>query len=167
MPRHFFMARQLRISIPNGCSVPAASRTELTVSAAISLKDAFLAIGRGYESAGGPTVLAACHLQPCKRRRLDAGPCDGDLIRHPEALLLDEPFSALDDPLRSEMGRFLQEVRRRFGIPVVLVTHAVEEAALLADTIIVYSHGKVARTGSVEQVAHRPAGREVRMLVGV
>jgi molybdate transport system ATP-binding protein len=87
------------------------------------------------------------------------------LIRHPEVLLLDEPFSALDNPLRLEMRRFLQEVKKRFGIPVILVTHDYEEAAFLAEKMIVYSHGNVAQVGSLEQVTNRPASPEVGMLL--
>ena len=45
------------------------------------------------------------------------------LIRHPDLLLLDEPFSALDNPLRLEMQKFLKGVQRKFNIPVILVTH--------------------------------------------
>ena len=87
------------------------------------------------------------------------------LIRHPEALLLDEPFSALDTPLRMEMRRFLQEIRMQFSIPVILVTHDFDEAAFLAEMIIVYSHGKVAQIGSLTQVAEQPASQEVQMLL--
>jgi len=74
------------------------------------------------------------------------------LIRRPEALLLDEPFSALDTPLRGEMRRFLQEVRRQFSMPVVFVTHDFDEAAFLGDKIIVYSNGNIAQGSSVEPV---------------
>lgn len=87
------------------------------------------------------------------------------LMRHPEVLLLDEPFSALDSPLRVEMRHFLKEVRKRFSIPVILVTHDFDEAAFLADKIIVYAHGRVAQAGSLEQVMNQPASREVQMLV--
>jgi molybdate transport system ATP-binding protein len=87
------------------------------------------------------------------------------LMRQPEVLLLDEPFSALDTPRRVEMRHFLKEVRKRFNIPVILVTHDFDEAAFLADKIIVYAHGRVAQAGSLEEVMHQPASREVRMLV--
>jgi len=87
------------------------------------------------------------------------------LIRHPDVLLLDEPFSALDQPLRIEMRHFLKEVRRRFGIPVVFVTHDFNEAAFLADKIIVYSQGRIIQTGSLKQVSAQPASPEVESLV--
>ena len=89
------------------------------------------------------------------------------LIGRPDALLLDEPFSALDNPLRIELRHFLQKIKRQFSIPVVLVTHDLEEAASLSDKIIVYSHGNVAQVGSLEQVTGRPASREVGTLLSL
>ncbi len=66
------------------------------------------------------------------------------LMRRPEMLLLDEPFSALDHPLRLEMGTMLREIHEEFEIPVVLVTHDISEAYALADRIIFYADGRVA-----------------------
>lgn len=63
------------------------------------------------------------------------------LMRRPEVLLLDEPFSALDYALRREMRAFLLELRSRYNIPVVLVTHDIDEARELADTVIMYERG--------------------------
>lgn len=63
------------------------------------------------------------------------------LMRHPEVLLLDEPFSALDHALRQEMRAFLREIKKQYDIPIVLVTHDVHEAESLADTIITYHRG--------------------------
>jgi molybdate transport system ATP-binding protein len=74
------------------------------------------------------------------------------LIRQPKALLLDEPFSALDKPLRLEMRQFLKELMHRFRIPVVLVTHDFEEANAVADKIIIYENGTISQTGSPEEV---------------
>jgi molybdate transport system ATP-binding protein len=87
------------------------------------------------------------------------------LIRRPDVLLLDEPFSALDQPLRIEMRSFLKEVRSQFEIPVIFVTHDFNEAAFLADKIIVYSQGRILQTGSLEQVSAEPICPEVASLV--
>jgi molybdate transport system ATP-binding protein len=87
------------------------------------------------------------------------------LIRRPDILLLDEPFSALDNPLRIEMRRFLKEIKNRFNVPVVLVTHDVTEACTVADTLIVYSKGKVLQIGTPKDVFENPRGTEVAMLV--
>ncbi len=83
------------------------------------------------------------------------------LIGRPDALLLDEPFSALDAPLRNEMGRFLTVIRRQFDIPVILVTHDPAEACLLADSMIVYSAGKVVRKGRPAEIVKHPAHPEM------
>jgi molybdate transport system ATP-binding protein len=68
------------------------------------------------------------------------------LIRRPRALLLDEPFSALDATIRLEMVRLLNEVRHEFAIPIVMITHDLHEARALADRIFVYAEGKVVRS---------------------
>lgn len=58
------------------------------------------------------------------------------LARQPEILLLDEPFSALDEITRSEMQELLTTVTRRHGTAAVLVTHDIDEALLLADRVL-------------------------------
>lgn len=87
------------------------------------------------------------------------------LVRQPMALLLDEPFSALDRPLRIEMRSFLREIKDIFDIPVILVTHDFEEAAAIADKIIVYEHGRIAQIGSPNKVKNSPANAYVDQLV--
>jgi molybdate transport system ATP-binding protein len=87
------------------------------------------------------------------------------LIGRPGALLLDEPFSALDNPIRVEMRRLLRGVRDEFDIPVVLVTHDIYEANELADRVIIYCDGKVAQSGPPSEVFSRPATQEVATLV--
>ncbi|RPH86422.1 MAG: ATP-binding cassette domain-containing protein, partial [Desulfobacteraceae bacterium] len=61
------------------------------------------------------------------------------LIRRPKLLLLDEPFSALDHPLRLELHQYLINAARRHKVPVIMVTHDLNEAYKLGDKIIVYS----------------------------
>lgn len=87
------------------------------------------------------------------------------LMRRPDVLLLDEPFSALDTPLRIEMRAFLKDLRRAFRVPVVLVTHDAVEAAALADSIIVYSEGTIIQCGPPESVFSNPADDRVKRLV--
>lgn len=87
------------------------------------------------------------------------------LIRRPLALLLDEPFSALDNLLRIEMRTLLKDIRREFNVPIILVTHDIFEAYTMADTIIVYSEGKIAQTGSPDEVFTSPANSDVEALV--
>jgi molybdate transport system ATP-binding protein len=89
------------------------------------------------------------------------------LIRQPQALLLDEPFSALDNPLRQEMRQFLKQIHVKFNIPVILVTHDLLEAATLADVLFIYHDGKVVQSGSPQEIISRPLTPEVAALVAV
>jgi molybdate transport system ATP-binding protein len=74
------------------------------------------------------------------------------LIRQPEVLLLDEPFSSLDTSLRADMRSFLKDIRKEFDLPVILVTHDIFEAVTLADQVIVYDEGRVIITGKPHEV---------------
>ncbi len=74
------------------------------------------------------------------------------LIRRPSVLLLDEPFSALDLPIRLEMRNYLRHIQADQKIPVVLITHDPDEALHLADRMIVYSSGRVVGIGAPEDV---------------
>jgi molybdate transport system ATP-binding protein len=87
------------------------------------------------------------------------------LMRRPDVLLLDEPFSALDTPLRIEMRAFLKDLRKTFQVPVVLVTHDAGEAASLADSIIVYSEGSVIQSGLTTEVFNNPVDERVKRLL--
>jgi molybdate transport system ATP-binding protein len=84
------------------------------------------------------------------------------LIRKPGLLLLDEPFSSLDNPLRLEMRKCLVGVLREdFRIPTVLVTHDVLEAYTLADRVLIYSNGRVIQSGRPQEVFQNPVNDEV------
>ena len=65
------------------------------------------------------------------------------LIREPELLLLDEPFGALDALTRIRMHLLLQELCARYRPAVLLVTHDVDEAILLADRVLVLRDGRI------------------------
>jgi ABC-type sulfate/molybdate transport systems ATPase subunit len=84
------------------------------------------------------------------------------LIRRPKLLLLDEPFSALDYPLRLEMHQYLTGVARHYKLPVIMVTHNLHEASKLADKIIVYSEGRVTQIGTPKEVGDNPVIREAK-----
>lgn len=87
------------------------------------------------------------------------------LIRRPDVLLLDEPFSALDTPLRIEMRDFLKEIHRDFAVPTVLVTHDAVEAAAVGDRILVYTDGTIVQSGIPEEVFGNPSDDRVRALL--
>jgi ABC-type sulfate/molybdate transport systems ATPase subunit len=87
------------------------------------------------------------------------------LAPRPRALLLDEPLSALDLPVRTEMRALLLDVQRREGIPVVMVTHDLYEAATLADTLVVYGGEGVVQTGSPAELVGDPGTPAIRRLL--
>ena len=74
------------------------------------------------------------------------------LAAEPKVLLLDEPFGALDIQIRESMQQFLHQLWQRTGLTAVLITHDLEEALLLADTVHVMapSPGRIARSVSVQ-----------------
>ncbi|HEX6103464.1 MAG TPA: ABC transporter ATP-binding protein [Alphaproteobacteria bacterium] len=78
------------------------------------------------------------------------------LAREPKVLLLDEPFSAVDQVTRRKLQRELAELRRGLAIPMILVTHDLEEAAMLADRLALLHHGRTLQTGTPEEVLTRP-----------
>jgi len=89
------------------------------------------------------------------------------LAPEPAILLLDEPFSALDVTIRSELRQNLAVLSRELDLPVVFITHDLEEAFMLADRIAVYSQGQILQYASREEVFYRPATKEVARLVGI
>lgn len=89
------------------------------------------------------------------------------LAPSPDVLFLDEPFSALDALVRVELRRELRRLQRDAAVSTVLVTHDPEEAALLADELIVLAGGRVLQQGTAEEVFDRPASPEIAELLGV
>jgi molybdate transport system permease protein len=88
------------------------------------------------------------------------------LAREPRLLLLDEPFSALDAPVRQELRRELRRLQREAGLSTVLVTHDPEEAAGLADELLVLDGGRLLQAGPRREVFDAPAGPQVARLLG-
>jgi molybdate transport system ATP-binding protein len=89
------------------------------------------------------------------------------LMNRPKLLLLDEPFSALDNVLRSEMHRLLLDIRREFDVPIVLVTHDILEAYALADRVALYGQGRVARIGNLDELFHNPSNPDLDLYMAL
>jgi ABC-type Fe3+/spermidine/putrescine transport system ATPase subunit/ABC-type sulfate transport system permease component len=89
------------------------------------------------------------------------------LATDPRVVLLDEPFSALDFPVRAELRRELRRLQRDVNLSTVLVTHDPEEAAMLADEIMVVRDGQVLQSGPCRDVYQRPASAEIGRLLGI
>jgi ABC-type Fe3+/spermidine/putrescine transport system ATPase subunit len=78
------------------------------------------------------------------------------LAAEPRLLLLDEPFSSLDAPLRREMQGEFASIRARSGAPCVFVTHDREEAALLGNRIALMDRGRIVETGTGRELLLEP-----------
>lgn len=89
------------------------------------------------------------------------------LARQPRVVLLDEPFAGLDAPVRDALRRELRRLQHAAGLSTVLVTHDPEEAALLADEVVVIGEGRLLQAGPVREVFARPESREVAALLGI
>jgi molybdate transport system permease protein len=81
-------------------------------------------------------------------------------------LLLDEPFSALDTPLRGQLRQALRALQDEADVTTILVTHDPEEAFFLADELILLEAGRVLQAGAVNTVFARPADATVARLLG-
>lgn len=89
------------------------------------------------------------------------------LAREPRLLLLDEPFSAVDQMNRHNLYPLLADLRKDIHIPMVLVTHDLAEARMLADTLVVMDGGQVLQQGSPAHLYRAPRNVRVADLVGV
>lgn len=82
------------------------------------------------------------------------------LAAKPKLLLLDEPFSALDENLREEMRNLVLSLKEEFRMTVILVTHDREEALSMSDRIALMFEGRLIQTGTPREVYSHPASRE-------
>ncbi|TKC90332.1 ATP-binding cassette domain-containing protein [Trinickia terrae] len=89
------------------------------------------------------------------------------LTRHSRLLLFDEPFAALDTPRRRRLQQSLRALQREIAAVTVLVTHDPDEAALLADEVLVIEHGRLLQAGAIEAVYEKPASMRVAELLGL
>jgi len=83
------------------------------------------------------------------------------LIRHPDVLLLDEPFAALDPLLRERMRRELVNTRALFKVPMLVITHDPEDVAVLAETLIVLEQGRIASSVDLKKAPYRDGEGQV------
>jgi molybdate transport system ATP-binding protein len=111
---------------------------------------------------GGLEEKLPCQISGGQKQRVALA---RTLMKKPQALLLDEPFSALDNPIRVEMRALLKRIQQEFLMPVVLITHDLAEAGDLADRMIVCSEGKIVQSGTFKDVINYPVSPGIGALV--
>lgn len=143
------------------------------LTAAANVAAALGHLPRGARPAQARALLALVHLAGLEGRRpaeLSGGQQQRvalarALARGPEILLLDEPFSAVDQVTRRKLYRELAQLRGRLRIPILLVTHDLDEAAKLADRMVILHRGRTLQAGPPREVMERPRDVEVARLV--
>ena len=88
------------------------------------------------------------------------------LASEPRLLLLDEPFSALDKPVRQKLQTDLLKLKDDMGIPMILVTHDLEDAFMLGTKLAVVNAGRIEQVGDKDDVFRRPRTRAVARFIG-
>lgn len=88
------------------------------------------------------------------------------LARDPKVLLLDEPFSAVDQQTRRKLVRELVQLRGQLEIPIIHVTHDLNEARRIADKICIIHHGKTLQIDTPEIIMSQPKNKNIAHLVG-
>lgn len=99
-------------------------------------------VGAGELATRRPAQLSGGQRQRASLARALAG--------EPRLLLLDEPFSALDHPVRRQLRELVRRLVHDEGVPAVFVTHDREEVTALADHVVVADHGDISRVAAPE-----------------
>ena len=77
------------------------------------------------------------------------------LLANPRLLLMDEPLAALDQPRKEEILPFIEQLKEELDLPVIYVSHAMQEIVRLADTLVLMSNGRIEAVGAIEELTSR------------
>lgn len=115
-------------------------------------------VGLSHTSDRFPTQLSGGQQQRIALARA--------LVTRPQVLMLDEPLSALDENLRVKMRSELRNIQKQFGLTFIQVTHHVEEAFSLSDTVVVMNHGRLDQVAQPHEIFNTPASQFVAKFMG-
>ena len=144
------------------------------LSALENVKLAARHLDEPQRSSQAAALLARVHLDGLEMRmpdRLSGGERQRvalarALARDPKVLLLDEPFSAVDRTTRERLKVELSNLHRSLEVPIILVTHDLQEAEALADRIAILHKGRTLQSGAPDDVRLRPVSALVARLMG-
>nr|YP_009106719.1 probable transport protein [Pseudochloris wilhelmii]AIT95486.1 probable transport protein [Pseudochloris wilhelmii] len=89
------------------------------------------------------------------------------LALEPRILLLDEPFAALDAPMRKQLRSWIRKVHKQLAMTTVFVTHDHHEAFELADDIVILENARIAQLGTPQEIIEQPANSFVRDFIKI
>jgi len=89
------------------------------------------------------------------------------LAINPKIILMDEPFSALDENTKSKLISDMKELHKKGGITFIHVTHSQEEAMLLADRIGIMMNGTIVQVGNPDDIFYKPITKEIAQFVKI
>ena len=119
--------------------------------------------GKGMGGIDFDSVVKTLDLSPLLARKVN-GLSGGErqrvaigrtLLSNPRLLLMDEPLAALDHDRKSRLLPYIARLPEAFGLPVIYVTHSIEEVTRLADQIVVLAEGRMIAAGNVAEVLAR------------
>ena len=149
----------------------------LTIGENVAIVPTLLGWERARIDARIDALLTLVRLEPARYRgRLPRELSGGEqqrvgvaraLAAEPRALLMDEPFGAVDAIVRASLQDEIRRIHRELGTTIVFVTHDVDEALRLADRIVVVAGGAIAQADAPERLLAAPADDTVRSLVGI
>jgi iron(III) transport system ATP-binding protein len=137
---------------------PMRLRREATTTIAARTHDLLARIGMADLHARFPDQLSGGQQQRVALARALAG--------DPSMLLLDEPLSALDPAIRTQLRTEIRSLQRSLGIPTLMVTHDQDEALSMADTVVCMNQGRVEQVGSPRGLYEQPRTRFVAGFIG-
>ncbi len=149
----------------------------LTIGANVGVVPQLLGWDRARVAARVDALLALVKLDPARYRARYPRELSGGeqqrvgvaraLAAEPRALLMDEPFGAVDAIVRASLQDEIRRIHRELGTTIVFVTHDVDEALRLADRIVVVADGSIAQADTPDALLANPASGVVRSLVGI
>jgi sulfate transport system ATP-binding protein len=88
------------------------------------------------------------------------------LAIEPKVLLLDEPFGALDEKVKKELGHWLKNLHKKVPVTTIFVTHDQQEALEIATDMVIFKDGKVEQMGSPQEIYDYPVNNFIRDFIG-
>ena len=88
------------------------------------------------------------------------------LAIEPKVLLLDEPFGALDEKVKKELGNWLKNLHKKVPVTTIFVTHDQQEALEIATDMVIFKDGKVEQMGSPQEIYDYPVNNFIRDFIG-